>query len=346
MSRSRRRGRHLPAGLALLTLAALAAPVVAAAEGRTVAPPGPPATDRVATVAAAYPNPGRVTGDVGVHDPALVKRPDGSYLLAATGDNVPLRVSGDRTNFRFAGVAFPNGAPWTTSYTRGSRNLWAPDLTYRNGLYWLYYSASTFGSNTSAIFLATSPSGNPGTWTHRGRVVSTASNNSYNAIDPNLFVDSDGSWWLSFGSFWSGIKLVRINPATGLRADGAMASIAGRPSAGGAIEAPYIVKRGGWYYLFSSFDRCCQGARSTYRTMVARSTSITGPYVDRSGRRATDGGGSEILAGHDAVYGPGHPGVLQDVDADVLTYHYYRADGSSTLGINLLRWDAGWPVVY
>lgn len=293
----------------------------------------------------AYPPPGRVTGDTRVHDPSVVRRADGSYLVAHTGDNIALKTSTDRTAFRNAGSVFPGGAPWTTTYTGGSRNLWAPDLSYRNGRYHLYYSASTFGTNRSAIFLATSTSGDSGTWTNQGLVIESRASDNFNAIDPDLVVDDQGRWWLSFGSFWSGIKMVAIDPATGKRSDSTIRSIAGR--GGGAIEAPNIVKRGSYYYLFVSFDRCCQGAASTYRVVVGRSTSVTGPYTDRDGVAMTSGGGTEILAGQGSVHGPGHQDVLADVDSDVLVYHYYADNGASLLGINLLAFDsAQWPYLH
>src|SRR5262245_29825973 len=104
--------------------------------------------------AATYPNPGRVTGSIGVHDPSMMKAANGTYLVVSTGNNLPIKTSTDRVAFRDAGVVWPNGAPWTTQYTGGSANLWAPDLSFHNGQYYLYYSASTFGSNRSAIFLA------------------------------------------------------------------------------------------------------------------------------------------------------------------------------------------------
>ncbi|WP_103338298.1 arabinan endo-1,5-alpha-L-arabinosidase [Amycolatopsis sp. CA-126428] len=299
----------------------------------------PPAAD-----AATYPNPGRVTGDIGVHDPSVVKRPDGSYLVAHTGDNLALKTSTDRVAFRNAGSVFPNGAPWTTAYTGGSRALWAPDISYHNGQFSLYYAASTFGSNHSAIFLATSPSGNSGSWTDRGLVVESRSGDNFNAIDPNLVVDDQGRWWLDFGSFWSGIKLIQLNPATGLRQGSGLTAIAGR--GGGAIEAPFIVKRGQYYYQYVSFDLCCRGASSTYRVMVGRSTSVTGPYADRNGVAMNSGGGTEILAGHGSVHGPGHEAVLADNDGDLLVYHYYADNGASLLGVNRLTYDsAGWPSV-
>lgn len=302
-------------------------------------------TGAAATAAADYPNPGRVTGDVGVHDPSIVRTPAGGYLVAYTGDNLRLKTSPDRTSFRDAGAVFPNGASWTTAYTGGGRSLWAPDISYRNGRYYLYYSASTFGSNHSAIFLATSATGAAGSWTHQGLVIESGGADDYNAIDPNLVVDAQGRWWLSFGSFWSGIKLIALNPATGKRADTAVRAVAGR--GGGAIEAPTLVRRGGYYYLWVSFDFCCRGAASTYRIMVGRSTSVTGPFVDRAGTAMTAGGGTQVLASHGAVHGPGHQAVLADSDGDVLVYHYYADNGAPLLGINLIRYDAaGWPYVY
>ena len=291
-----------------------------------------------------YPGPGPVTGDTGLHDPEVTRTPSGGYLVASTGPGVPLKTSDDRTHWTDAGSAFPDGTPWADPYTGGSAHLWAPEIHHANGQYYLWYSASSFGENTSAIFLATSPSGAAGTWTHRGKVVESGAGDDFNAIDPDVFVDADGSWWMSFGSFWSGIKMIRLDPATGERSGSAFHSIAGR--GGGAIEAPSIHHRDGYYYLYVSFDSCCQGADSTYRVMVGRSTSVTGPYVDQAGVPMTAGGGTEVLASHGSVHGPGHQTVFSDADADVLMYHYYAASGASFLGINLLRYDDGWPSVY
>jgi arabinan endo-1,5-alpha-L-arabinosidase len=295
-----------------------------------------------------YPNPGPISGSTGAHDPTVTKTPGGTYLVAVTGNNVPLRTSSNRTSWSNAGAVWPGGASWTTPYTGGSANLWAPDLTFRNGQYWLYYSASTFGSQRSAIFLATSPTGTSGSWTHRGLVIESSTAVNYNAIDPNLVIDQQGQWWLVFGSFWTGIKMIRLDPATGLRStsDTAVRAVAQRTTAGGAVEAPSIYFRCGFYYLFVSFDLCCRGAQSTYRIMVGRSTSVTGPYVDRNGTALTSGGGTQVLAAHNAIIGPGHQTVLADNGNDVLFYHYYTSSGASFLGINLLGWDsAGWPFV-
>lgn len=288
--------------------------------------------------------PGVVTGDTFIHDPSVAKTPSGTYLAAYTGANVQLKTSSDRTDWRDAGAVFPNGAPWTTTYTGGDTNLWAPDISYHNGQYYLYYSASTFGSSRSAIFLATSSTGASGSWTNQGLVIESFDNSDYNAIDPNLVVDAQGNWWLAFGSFWSGIKMVALNSGTGKPSNSNLISLASR--GGGAIEAPFITRNGNYYYLWVSFDKCCQGASSTYRIMVGRSTSVTGPYVDKSGTAMMDGGATQMMSSHDSIHGPGGCSVFTDNDADVLVYHYYNDAGTAQLGINLIRYDNGWPVIY
>ena len=292
-------------------------------------------------------NPGAVTGDTFIHDPTVVKKPDGTYLAAFTANGVGLKTSTDRTTWKDVGAAFPNGAAWTTTYTKGDKNLWAPDLSYHNGQYYMYYSASSFGTSRSAIFLATSKTGASGSWTDLGRVIESFDNSNFNAIDPNLYVAADGKWWLSFGSFWGGLKLVELSPSTGkpLNANN-LISIAARPNNGGAIEAPVITKHGNYFYLWAAFDSCCKGVDSTYRTMVGRSSSITGPYVDKAGVSMMNGGGTQLRASNGDIHGPGHPAVFTDSDADVLVYHYYNKQGDARLGINLIRYDNGWPTVY
>jgi arabinan endo-1,5-alpha-L-arabinosidase len=124
-------------------------------------------------------------------------------------------------------------------------------------------------------------------------------------------------------------------------------ALAQRTPASGAVEAPFIFRHGSFYYLFVSFDLCCKGASSTYRIMVGRSTSPNGTFVDKNGTAMTSSGGTEILAGHGSIHGPGGQSVFADTDADVLVYHYYADNGTAKLGINLLGYDSsGWPFVY
>jgi arabinan endo-1,5-alpha-L-arabinosidase len=298
------------------------------------------------TAASAYPNPGRVTGDTVVHDPTMVRGQDGQYLLYSTGDGIQLRTSTDRIAFGRSGSAFPTRPAWWKQYSETS-DVWAPDISYHGGRYLMYYSVSSFGSNVSAMGLATSTTGRAGSWTDHGIVYATRATSDHNAIDPNLFVDDDGKWWLSFGSWWTGLKMIRLDPATGKRhpTDTALHSLASRPTGTKAVEAPFVVKRGGYYYLFAAYDTCCAGTQSTYKIKVGRATKPTGPYKDRNGVDLMKNGGTPVMETNGRYIGPGGQSVMKDVDGDLLVYHYYDGadNGTPKLGINLLDWQTGWP---
>ncbi|KAF8704351.1 Glycosyl hydrolases family 43, partial [Rhizoctonia solani] len=312
----------------------------------------------VGYVLAAYPNPGafgylsqplicvlsnkkgKVTGSIDVHDPSICWDSAGKYFLFSTAPGIAVRTSTDRTNWSYVGTVWSKGqATWTDKYTSttgGNGNLCAV---------WeqLYYAASSFGSRNSAIFFATSTTGLPNSWTNQGLVLSTTNSDDYNAIDPSLIIDGN-NWWLTFGSFWSGIKLVPLGSNTGKPSGSTIYSLAKRTAGGGAVEAPMLIKNGNYYYLFTSWDKCCDGTSSTYNIRVGRSTSITGPYVDESGVALMSGGGTEILGSHGSIIGPGGQSVFKDTDGWVIDYHYYTSTGS-LLGINLLNFASGWPVV-
>jgi arabinan endo-1,5-alpha-L-arabinosidase len=303
-----------------------------------------------AVAAAVYPDPVAVSGNVTVHDPAMVRGQDGVYYLFSTHNGIEIRTSTDRVAFTRAGSVLPNGATWATAYTGNVKDLWAPDVSFHNGTYYLYYAVSTFGSNHSAIGLATSTTARAGSWTDRGLVYSSVTSNDYNAIDPSLTVDPAGRWWLSLGSWWTGIKMIQIDPSTGKQLSSNLTrySLASRTSTSLGIEAPFIVQHGGSYFLLVSWDLCCRGVNSTYRVMVGRSTSITGPYTDRAGVPMASGGGTELVATHGRFIGPGGQSTLTDGGSDLLVYHYYDGNdrGTPKLGLNRLDWDAaGWPVI-
>ncbi|GAQ56858.1 arabinan endo-1,5-alpha-L-arabinosidase [Streptomyces acidiscabies] len=300
------------------------------------------------SAASAYPNPGRVTGSTVVHDPTMIRTSGGRYLVYGTGGGISYRTSTDRVAFSAGADAFANKPSWWSSY--GATEAWAPDISYRGGKYLLYYAVSTFGSNKSAIGLATSATGLPGSWTDQGTVYTSATSSDYNAIDPNLFVNDDGKWWLSFGSWWTGLKMIQLDPGTGkqLASNTTRYSIASRPTGTKAVEAPFVVKRNGYYYLFASYDTCCAGTSSTYKVKVGRATGVTGPYYDKNGVALTNNGGTPVLETHGSVIGPGGQSVMADSDGDLIVYHYYDGNDNGTpkLGINLLNWSSGWPVAY
>jgi arabinan endo-1,5-alpha-L-arabinosidase len=294
-----------------------------------------------------FPDPDPVSGNIASHDPSMIRTPSG-YVLFSTHNGVETRTSSNRVQFTRTAAAIPGGAQWAGQYNGGNPNeIWAPDISFHNGTYWLYYSVSTFGSNRSAIGLATSSTGQPGSFIDQGMVYASAPGDNYNAIDPSLLVDAENRWWLVFGSFWTGMKMIRIDPATGKQstADQTRYSLASRPDT--QIEGPVIVSNGGFYYLFVSVGLCCRGVNSTYRVLVGRSTSPTGPFVDRSGQSMQSGGGTELLASHGRVIGPGGASVMADSDGDILVYHYYdgQANGAVRLGLNRITWQDGWPAL-
>ena len=296
-------------------------------------------------------------------------------------------------------IAWSNGNPasaisaapsWHSTYVSPApASQWAPAIHFANGKYWLYYAISSFGTRTSAIGLRTNTTLNPSdagyAWVDEGMVVCTSTSRSdcyvasttsvnttdttaFNAIDPHVFVDGDGTPWLSWGSFGSGIQLIRLDPATGKPAAGAQrTTIAHRyyPQAVDgsgyyrSIEGPMISKHGSWYYLWFSYDRCCNTSNSTYKVMVARASAVTGPYFDKAGNPthppyvtgggttwATANAGTLVSAGDTRWHGTGHNDILVDRDTVFLVNHAYDSQnsGRTTLMIRPLYWDAqGWP---
>jgi arabinan endo-1,5-alpha-L-arabinosidase len=297
-----------------------------------------------------YPDPQPASGaDLVAHDPSMVRGADGRWYVFSTHDGVQVRVSADLRHFTRVGPAFPHGTALAAQYAGDPMEIWAPDVSRRGETYWMYYAVSQFGSNNSAIGVATSRTAAPGTWTDRGLVYATKSGDAINAIDPNLFVDHSGRWWLTFGSFWSGIAQLPLDPRTGKPAEGTPTPrvIASRPDhPTHAVEAPSLVEHAGWYYLFVSFDYCCRGMESSYRIMVGRSRAPSGPFVDRSGRPMLDGGGTQVLGTHDQIIGPGGQSVVPGRSGWQLVYHYYDGTNAGTphLALNDLVFDrAGWP---
>ena len=291
-----------------------------------------------------------LSGNLGTHDPVVIEA-DGRFYLFSTGNNLGAKTSTDLTSWQAAPEVFSSMTrpAWIADEVPGASNLWAPDISYFGGSYHLYYSASTFGSNHSCIGHLTRAALDAGSWTDRGSVICSnagAADDDWNAIDPNVVVDREGKAWLAFGSFWGGLKLIPLD-ANGARVGTSLQAIAARPNNGGALEAPYIVRRCGYYYLFSSFDRCCDGVNSTYNIRVGRSTSVSGPYSDKNGTALMQGGGTPVLSGGTRWKGPGHNAVIFSGNAAYNVYHSYDANngGDPFLRISEIAWDSdGWPI--
>lgn len=289
-----------------------------------------------------------------VHDPCIIKEGD-TYHLFCTGPHIWWRTSPDLENWELRGGVFNTIPAWARDEIPRADSLWAPDISHYNGRFHLYYSVSTFGSNRSCIGLATNAtldSASPDFgWVDEGKVIESFLTDNWNAIDPNLIVDKNDQPWLAFGSFWTGIKMRQIDPASGKLSDenDELYALARRdqiPGTSGAIEAPFIIRHEDYYYLFVSFDFCCKGTLSTYKIMVGRAEQVTGPYYDQAGTEMLNGGGTLVLERDDRWRGPGHNAVLQEADGDKLVYHAYDAKsaGIPTLRISPITWNAdGWP---
>lgn len=289
-----------------------------------------------------------------IHDPVMVFE-DGMYYVFSTGRRLPVICSPDKIAWESCGRVFFRNPAWTRDINPNLADIWAPDISYFNDKWHLYYAVSNFGTQNSAIALATNATLDPESpdfeWVDQGIVLRSQPGDEWNAIDANLVFDDEGEPWLAWGSYWSGIWMGKIDPATGqLVGDAADYHHLADRSAGSdgnpAIEAPFIVKRGDYWYLFASFDQCCQGAASMYNVRVGRSESLTGPYVDRDGVPLLEGGGTRILAEYGRWKGTGHNGMLIEDDAYWMVYHAYdsQQNGVPKLRLESLSWDAeGWP---
>lgn len=311
-----------------------------------------------------------LTGDYAfTHDPSIAME-NGTYYVFATGKapnggQFAVRCSRNLTDWKLCGHVFAEVPSWIHESSPRTRDLWAPDISYFHGTYHLYYAYSVFGANTSGIALATNVTLDPTSpryaWKDEGLVLKSVETDDFNAIDPNIVLDNQGQPWLSFGSFWSGIKMRRIDATTGKVAasDPTLYALAtrakpedadppkpGLPPNWEAIEAPYIVRHGDFYYLFVSFDLCCRGVHSNYRIMVGRSRDVTGPYVDAEGKPMLSGGATQLLAGNSRWLGPGGESILQTASGDVMVFHAYDAEtGKPALQVSTITWNGDWPHV-
>ncbi len=293
-----------------------------------------------------------LTGDVRTHDPALVLEPRGPWWVFSTGDTaqgggaIQVRSSEDGNAWTYRGEVMPDARPaWIAELVPGATNLWAPEVHEHDGTWYLYYAASSFGSNRSAIGLMTSESLDAGSgWVDRGPViVSEPGRDEWNAIDPAVVEDAAGDPWLAFGSFWGGIQLIRLSWPSGMPVEGATpTTIASRGGPPNAIEAASFVQHDGWTYLMVSKDLCCRALASTYHVVVGRSRAVAGPYLDADGRSMLDDGGTPLLSAVGEMAGPGG----QSASAGYLGFHFYdvRLSGDFRLGVRRLGWVDGWPV--
>lgn len=300
------------------------------------------------------------------HDPVMAYE-DGTYYLFSTGMGIQQMSSKDGKTWTVTRQPVMTVMPkWTRDSVPGFvHHVWAPDIIRWHGRWWLTYSCSTFGKNGSAIGLLSSNRLRRAIWNDEGCIVaSMEKRDNWNAIDPNIVIDDNDQPWLTWGSFWDGIQLARLDSTMHLAQGELPRTIARRydPSykpaepnptskyAGtNAIEAPFIFKHDGYYYLFVSWDYCCRGSKSSYRVVVGRSRTVDGPYIDREGKDMLMGGGTLFLEGDKKEYeAAGHCAAYHFDGQDIFICHGYSIahNGASVLIRKPMVWtEDGWPQI-
>ena len=279
--------------------------------------------------------------DMSAPDPTVIRAEDGTFYLYATEDmrNVPIFHSANLVDWKLVGTAFTdNSRPkWLPK-----GGIWAPDIQRVGGKYHLYYAKSVWGGEWDAG-IGVAVSNNPaGPFVDRGCMFTSKQIGIQNCIDP-FYIEDGGKKYLFFGSF-HGIYGVELT------ADGLHVKQGAKPRevAGTFMEATYIRRRGGYYYLFGSTGTCCEGARSTYRITIGRSKSLFGPYVDKAGQRLLDNHYNILLDKDDSVLGPGHNAglITDDAGHDYMFYHGFKAsdpDAGRVVWLSRIVWADGWP---
>jgi arabinan endo-1,5-alpha-L-arabinosidase len=297
-----------------------------------------------------------------VHDPSIIRQNSTYYMFStdassSQGGFIPIRCSTDKIAWRACGYVFATLPAWISGAVPQATGIWAPDVSYFNNSYHVYYAASSFGSNVSAIGLATNTtldSTDPNYhWSDQGLILQSSVSDNFNAIDPNILIDAGGLVWLNYGSFWTGIYQRQIDPTTGqIQSGSATYHLAERASnvSNDPIEAASLVYDNGFYYLFVSWDYCCEAnpAQSDYKIVVGRGTSPNGPFIDESGVDLAAGGGTILLQGDATWAGPGGQTAYVDpTGGDLIVFHalLLSQNGLDFLFVRSLSWTNGWPVI-
>ena len=132
--------------------------------------------------------------NISVHDPVMIRQ-DSTYYIFCTGPGVAMWSSKDRKEWKSEKPVFDKAPAWVASALPGFRGFfWAPDISYYQGKYYLYYAVSVFAKNTSCIGVAVNKTLHTDSpeykWEDLGKVVqSVPGRDMWNAIDPNLIVD-------------------------------------------------------------------------------------------------------------------------------------------------------------
>jgi arabinan endo-1,5-alpha-L-arabinosidase len=298
-------------------------------------------------------------------DPSIIQQ-GGTYYAFSTdvagpssSGFLPIHCSQDKLSWTTCGNIFPEALPaWVINDVPGITGLWAPDVSFFNGEYHVYYTGSVLYSQRSVIGLVTNTTLDASDpdykWVDHGQVLASKPGDDFNALDPTILVDSDTSVWLTYGSYWTGIKQLQIDPDTGmlLASNSVRYDLATRPGVpNNPIEGASLIHRGGYYYLFVSVDYCCEQnpAANDYKEAVGRSTGPHGPFTDEAGTAMMNGGGTVLLEGDGAWIAPGGAtAYVNSADGEsLIIFHAHRTSENNTpfVWIKSIQWTNDWPVI-
>ena len=275
-------------------------------------------------------------------DPSVVYGNDGYYYLYATEDirNLPIHKSKNLVEWEFVGTAFKDN---TRPKFEPKGGLWAPDINKIGDKYVLYYSMSRWGGEwTCGIGCAVSEKPE-GPFIDCGMMFRSDGIKVQNSIDP-FYIEDSGNKYLFWGSF-RGIYYIELTK------DGLQVKEGCKPIkiAGTAFEGTYIHKRDGYYYLFASIGTCCEGIKSTYTTVVGRSKSLFGPYLNKKGEFMMDNKYEVLIGKNKQFVGTGHNSeiITDNNGTDWIMYHAVKVSEphGRVLMLDKVEWKDGWPVV-
>jgi arabinan endo-1,5-alpha-L-arabinosidase len=290
-------------------------------------------------------------GQPAMHDPSTVIEAGGKFYVYATGAGLPAFQSEDGWTWHRAGgvmQAVPGGKPGPEVIAKGGNNSWAPDIIRSGDKYFLYYAAPGTQPK-AAIGLLVGRTLDPASpdykWEDAGPIVWSDGVEDSNAIDPGVLRDpTNGTMWLTYGSYFGYIRLVELDPKAGkrLHPEAKPLNIAINS------EASVMIFHEGWYYLLVTHGSCCAGGNSTYNIRMGRSKKVTGPFLDNMGIDMLQGGGKLFAGSSGRHIGVGHFGLLDLGDGVQKFSCHYESDldrgGISVLDIRPLLWRDGWPV--
>lgn len=287
--------------------------------------------------------------DQNTPDPSVVQAPDGAFYAYGTGGTC--RKSYDLVHWEDMGIALKRPT-WNDSVRTDKEgkvhpmrfSLWALDVS-RVGKKYLVHYASAYWGNETRTGLGVAEGTSPTEFTDCGKMFCSTEIGVQNSIDP-CYVKDKGKKYLIWGSFRRLYMGRLTKDGKRIKNPSHLTQVAGT-----AFEGAMVYKRKGYYYLFASVGTCCEGAKSTYHTVVGRSKKLAGPYVDRQGGRMLDNHYETVIKGNDRWKGPGHNSeIITDKEGDTwLLYHAYDAldpEKGRVMLLDKLLWDEeGWPYV-